>query len=363
MISFKINNVPTLFIKAFTARDVQTIIDFVRDAGSCTKSASNAVLFIDNPITAHTVEAVEKLTLEGYRVCYRDHHGIDGEPANDRDRQVKAAAHKLAQDLGDDCNITVRRLHPACSTLVQVGEFQDAVAIIADPDADGLTAAMKAAGIFYPELDDDAALLDGEPYLQVTGSPLSQLLAKGVATLPSFDPKDPLRREYAQQALFADWVKTVQKDKNAEARLNEVVAAYDKAVKVAQSLAATAVEVVPGVMLADCTEKPVFDPGTLLYLLEQKPGCRVTVLKKGLGPIAAVHGVQYSLAVAKIYQGEINLQKILPSDTKSGPQFGVITNVSFLLHVSEDVFADAVLGQLRELSKNWVQEAQANTAS
>lgn len=362
MISFKINNVPTLFIKAFTANDVRTIIDFVREAGNRATTTSNKVLFIDNPITAHTVEAVEKLKFEGYRVCYRDHHGIDGEPANDRDRQVKSAANKLAQDLGDDCHITVRRLHPACSTLVEIGEFQDAVAIIADPDADGLTAALKAAGIFYPELDEDAALLDGEPYLQVTGSPLSQLLAKGVATLPSFDPKDPLRREHAQQALFADWVKTVQKDKAAEARLNEVVAAYDAAVKVAQSLAAAATEVVPGVMLADCTEQPVFDPGTLLYLLEQRPGCRITVLKKGLGPIAAMHGVQYSLAVAKIYQKEINLQKILPADTKSGPQFGVITNVSFLLHVAEHVWAEAVLCQLRELSQHWAVADQANSA-
>ncbi|MBX9879917.1 MAG: hypothetical protein K2Y22_15775 [Candidatus Obscuribacterales bacterium] len=353
MIAFKVNNVPTLFIKAFTARDVQTIMDFVRDAGSRSKSASNTVLFIDNPITAHTVEAVEKLTLEGYRVCYRDHHGIDGEPANDRDRQVKAAANKLKQDLGDDCVITVRRLHPACSTLVEVGEFQDAVAIIADPDADGLTAAMKAAGICYPELDEDAALLDGEPHLQVTGSAISQLLAKGVATLPSFDPKEPLRREQAQQALFADWVKAVQQDKQAQARLQDVVVAYDAAVRVAETLASNAVEIVSGVMLADCTEQPVFDSGTLIHLLEQRPGCRITVQKKGLGPIAAVHGIQYSLAVAKIYQGEINLQKILPADTKSGPQFGVITNVSFLLHVSEEVFGDSVLSQLRDLSDKW----------
>jgi len=361
MISFNINDVPTLFIKAFTARDVQTIIDFVRDAGSSTTSTGNVVLFIDNPITTHTVEAVEKLLAEGYRVCYRDHHGIDGEPANDRDRQVKAAANKLAQDLGGDCRITVRRLHPACSTLVKVGEFQDAVAIIADPDADGLTAAMKAAGIFYSQLDEDAALLDGEPHLQVTGSAISQLLAKGMATLPSFDAKDPTKREQAQQALFADWVRAVQDDKQAENRLSEVVVAYDQAVKVAEKLAACAVEVVPGVMMADCLEQPVFDPGTLIHLLEHRPGCRITILKKGLGPIAAVHGVQYSLAVAKIYQSEINLQKILPSDTRSGPQFGVITNVSFLLHVSEDVFLETVLGQLRGLSQSWLQAGQANT--
>src|SRR6202011_2070764 len=121
----------------------------------------------------------QKLKREGYRVAFRDHHGIEGEPVNDRDRQVKLAIATLEQSLGEDCCITIRRLHPACSTLVEVGEFKDAVAIIADPDADGLTAAMKAAGISYPGLDEDAANLDGEPFLQVTGTPISQLLAKG----------------------------------------------------------------------------------------------------------------------------------------------------------------------------------------
>ena len=121
------------------------------------------VLFIDTPITGATVEAVGRLKAEGFRVVFRDHHGIDGEPSNGRERKVVAAAAKLSQLLGTDCHIVVRALHPACSTLVTVGEFPDAVAIIADPDADGLTAAMKAAGVSYPGLDDDAVRLDGEP--------------------------------------------------------------------------------------------------------------------------------------------------------------------------------------------------------
>lgn len=141
-----------------------------------------------------------------------------------------------------------------------------------------------------------------------------------------------------------------------QARLSQVVLAYDAAVNTSQSLAEAAIEIVPGVMLSDCTEKPNFDPGTLLHLLEQKPGCRVTVLKKNLGPIAALHGVQYSLAVAKIYQKEINLQKILLADTKSSPEYGVITNVSFLLHVCETIWNEVVLYRLQELSRNWQQK-------
>lgn len=348
MISIKLNGVPTLFIKAFNSIDVEDILEFVRDANAMKSQASDTVLFIDTPITAHTIEAVVKLKEEGYRVHFRDHHGIDGEPVNQRDVLVQQGTAKLTDLLGDDCTITVRRLHPACSTLVKAGEFEDAVAIIADPDPDGLTAAMKAVGIYYPELDDDAALLDGEPFLQVTGSPISQLLAKGAATLPSFDPKDHEKRERATKKLFVDWMLAVKGDKRAEERLMNGVTAYDEAVRVAKELSLTAKEVIPGVVLVDCADQPVYDVGTLLSILEKNFDCKVTVLRKSLGPIAVHHGIQYSLAVTKNYQSEINLQKVLPMDTRSDPQFGVITNVSFLLHVSEYVWKEQVVPALSE---------------
>jgi hypothetical protein len=348
MISFKINRVPTLFIKAFSSGDVRTILEYVRDANALQNSSSNTVLFIDTPITAHTVEAVDKLKREGFRVVFRDHHGVDGEPANERDRQVKAAESKLGRILGNDCHITVRRLHPACSTLVTVGEFQDALAIIADPDPDGLTAAMKAAGVFYPDLDEDAAKLDGEPRLQITGTPLSQLLAKGVATLPSYDVNDPTRREQAQQQLFADWVKAAQGDSKAQARLELVADAYRDAVKASEELAAAAVEVVPGVVLVDAMHQPIFDASTLHAILEDRPGCRIMVVRKGLGPIAALHGIQYSLSVVKSHQNDISLKQFVPPESVSDPQAGIITNVSFLLHVSETVWREQVLPALQD---------------
>ena len=152
LISFTLNNVPTLFIQGFTAEDVQTILDFARRSSAMRSHHSNTILFIDTPPTVRTVEAIHKLTDEGYRVVFRDHHGCDGEPADEGDRQRIKAAAKLEKLLGNDCTISVRSIHPACSTLVSVGEFESATAIVADPDADGLTAAMKAAGISYPEL-------------------------------------------------------------------------------------------------------------------------------------------------------------------------------------------------------------------
>lgn len=81
IIKLKINNVPVLFIKAFTAGDVYTIMEFVRHAATFYTGASNRVLFIDTPITPATVEAVEKLKSENFQVIFRDHHGIEGNPA------------------------------------------------------------------------------------------------------------------------------------------------------------------------------------------------------------------------------------------------------------------------------------------
>lgn len=343
MITLKINRVPALFIKAFTPADVQTILDFVRSASQYYLGKSNSVLFIDTPITQATVEAVSKLKAEGYRVVFRDHHGIEGEPTNDRERQVCASTGKLMKLLGNDCLITVRRLHPACSTLVSVGEFKDALAIIADPDADGLTAAMKAAGISYPGLDDDAAKLDGEPQFRVTGTAISQLLAKGIATIPSFDSTKPKERELAHQKLFGDWIKAVSGDSESVKRLEERAVVYEEAVKIAELLAGTAGEIVPGVVLVDVCDKPLYDPGTLDALLEARPNCRVIVVKKSLGPIAALHGTQYSLAVVKSFQSSIDLRKLVPGHLASSPDTGVISNVAFLLHVSEDVWINEVL--------------------
>jgi len=350
MITLKINNVPTLFVKPFTGGDVQAIVEFARNALNLHSGAGKTILFIDTPITDATVEAVHQLTAEPFRVVVRDHHGIDGEPSNSRESRVVAASAKLKQLLGEDCHITIRSLHPACSTLVSVGEFKDAVAIIADPDPDGLTAAMKAAGISYPELDDDAAKLDGEPQFQVTGSHISQLLAKGMAVLPSYDPAKPKEREQLQQKLFSDWLNAVSGNEAALMRLEENLHAYDAAVAMSQSLSEHKVEVAPGVMLVDAVDQPPFDPGTLNALLESDSRCRIVVVRKSVGPIAALHGIQYSMSVVKRYQSDINLHELIPADARSNPADGIISNVSFLLHTSEDVWNNQVLPSMRQLT-------------
>jgi hypothetical protein len=100
-------------------------------------------------------------------------------------------------------------------------------------------------------------------------------------------------------------------------------------------------------VLIDVVDKPLFDPGTLLAILENDPHCRIIVIRKSLGPIAALYGIQYSLSVAKTYQHKINLHDLIPPQAKSDPEAGIISNVSFLLHTSEYVWKDEVLPRLK----------------
>lgn len=66
-----------------------------------------------------------------------------------------------------------------------------------------------------------------------------------------------------------------------------------------------------------------------------------------MGPIAAKHGVQISLAVKPERQKEVNLQELLPAGFESSPDAGIISNTTFLLHVSEAKWKEVVLPALR----------------
>lgn len=197
-----------VFAKIFAAANAEEVVQEVlaRKAGR--------VVFIDTPSTEGLLAAVTRLKAEGVAVVLRDHHGCP-EPKNDREKQVAAANQALRDLLGDAAHISTREAHPACSGLVEVGEFAtEGTLVVADADADGLTAALKAVGVWYPELDADAAVLDG-PAAKRTPDRLSAcaaLLTKGFAAVPSFDPKNPGPNQKGMQTLFQRFADAVQGD-------------------------------------------------------------------------------------------------------------------------------------------------------
>ena len=341
--SIQINGKLVIFSKFFTDLDTQGVLIAIPEG-------TTRVVFIDTPATAHLVATVEALMSEGKEVVVRDHHDVPN-PENPREEQIAEAAGRVRELVGSNAKISNRKEYPACSSLIKAGEFnREGTVIVADTDPDGLTASMKALGVTYPELDSDADVLDGSRAGQ-TEQRLSKqafLLTRAMATLPPFNPQRPQILDDARAKLFGNFVAMVQGDSKAEATLQEAVKVFNEGVLKAEQLAEAVEDIVTGVSIVDVTEAPRFDMGTLARLMENRDVIKVTVQKKSVGPIAAKHnGIQYSLAVSKIHQKDVNLQDFLEAGFESSPESGIISNTTFLLHVSEEVWNSQVLPALK----------------
>jgi hypothetical protein len=329
--------------KFFSAADRDSVLTVIPEG-------TRRVVFIDTPATVELAPTIEALLERGIEVHVRDHHD-EPNPANPRAEQIKAAAQRIRDLVGGNAIISDRERNPACSSLMTAGEFLgEGTVLVIDPDPDGLTAGMKGLGITYPELDADAAVLDGPRAAQTaeTLSPNALLLVRAMSGLPAFDAARPEISEKAKAQLFSDFVAIVQGDESARAKLEKNALTYEEGVKEAERLAALVTDILPGVAHIDVTSSPRFDMGTLATKMEARPGCKVTVQRKSQGPIAGKHGgIQISMAVAKAHQATVNLQELLPSGFTSSPEAGIISNTTFLLHVSETVWNETVLPALR----------------
>lgn len=342
MFNATINNTSVLFTKFFSTNDKDNVLAAVEGA--------TRVVFIDTPSTPHLVATIEILVSRGVEVVVRDHHDVPS-PRNPREQEIADAANRVRELVGGNAIISNRTENPACSSLIEVGEFiGEGTVIVADPDPDGLTAAMKALGSVYDGLDADAATLDGARSEQTADrlTLVAVLLVKGMATLPPFNAERPQIAEEAKGKLFAEFAAAATGDATALESLGRKVEAYETGVRVAEALAAEATQPVAGVVMVDAVGKPRYDLSTLASKMESTPGCRVTVVRKDNGPIAGKHGgVQVSLAVVKAHQADINLQELLLPGFVSSPESGIISNSSFLLHVSQEVWDSQVLPALK----------------
>lgn len=344
MFSVQIGETKIVFAKFFAETDRTSCLAAI-------PGGTRRVVFIDTPATPHLVGLVEDLLERDIVVVIRDHHD-EPNPRNQRGEEIKAAAARLRELCGDNTRISNRQATPACSGLIEAGEYQfeDGTVIVADPDPDGLLGAMKAAGVTYPGLDQDADVLDGPRAAQTADrlTPTALLLVRGMSTLPAFDSARPDVSEKAKAELFSSFVEVVKGNVEARARLEKSALAYEEGVAEAQRLAGTVSDLMPGVAFVDLTSASRFDLTTLAGKMEARPGTKVTVQRKAAGPIAGAQSkagrpaVQFSLAVVKAFQAEINLQEFLPAGFVSSPETGIISNTTFLLHVSESVWNETV---------------------
>jgi hypothetical protein len=342
------NTSPILMDKFFSAKAAEDMLQKIL------ASNPRTVLLLDTPATEHLVTLVKKLVEKGIKVIVRDHHDFPN-PANPREQAIHESAQALLKLASVGSIISNRTGHPSCPALVQCGEFQRTrnLVIVADPDADGLLTAMKALGLGYSEMDRDADYLDGGRDKQTAEnlSEMALLLVRAMSALPPFNPDRPEILESAKTALFTEFVTMVTGAKyKAGKRYEAGIAArkaletkalqYEEAVADAHKVITTAITVAPKVLLVDARGLPKHDMATVTNALKAR-GAAVVVTIKDTGPLAAKYGTQYSAVATD--QKVVNLQNWLPSGFLSGVDNGIISNTSFLLHVTEQIWNEIVL--------------------
>lgn len=334
MFQIKIASTVALFSKFFASADREVVLAAVPEG-------TQRAVFVDTGVTPVLAETIRSLSDRGVEVHIRDHHRGEG--------RNPEAAEAIEALLSERAKIVTRASAPACAGLISVGEFaSEGTVIIADPDLDGLTAAMQAAGIAYDGMLADADVFDVRP--KQSAETLTQLgwtAVRSLATLPAFDKDRPQVSENAKAELFGAFVAAASGDIAAREGLETRVAAYEAGVAEAERLLAEKVSQPCGsVVLVDTVGAKRSDLNTLSQGMERL-GAKVTVVKKSEGPIAKEHGgIQISLAVVQKYQDEIDLRTLVPTGTATGVPAGLLSNVPFLLHCSEEVWAKTILPAL-----------------
>lgn len=344
MFTFEINSTPVIFSKFFSSADRESVLEAIPED-------TRRVLFVDTGATPVLFETIQALSAEMIEVIVRDHHDGEGRTPEAAD-QIRLMLDGTFVAVNEAAIIVERSQAPACAQLVTLGEFTgEGTVIVADPDLDGLTAAMKAVGVTYDGMDADAAIFDVRPKQSAeTLTALGWTAVRALSTLPPFNKERPEVSENAKCDLFARFVAAAQGDENARAELESAVEAYEAGVTEAKRLLIEKLsQPFPGVVLVDSVGAARSDLNTLSRGMEQK-GVIVTVVRKDFGPIAGKpggHGVQYSLAVVRDHQSELDLRDLVPEGMESSPEAGLLSNTSFLLHCSERVWDEVILPGLR----------------
>lgn len=336
MFSLTIRSSLVICSKFFSLTDRDTVLAAI-------PSNASRVLFVDTGVTPDLASAIQALVEKGVTVHVRDHHKGEG--------RNPEAAEAIEQILGINAKIVDRKSAPGCAQLIELGEFAGTDVIVADPDYDGLLAAMKACGITYQGMDSDAEVFDVRPKQSAeTLTKLGWTAVRALSTLPPFNREKPEISENAKKQLFERFVAAASGDSAALGELEKAVSEYEAGVAESERLLAEKMSVpCKGVTMIDSVGAARSDLNTLTKGME-KEGVFVTVVRKDFGPIAGKpggHGVQYSMSVAQKYQAEIDLRTLVPTGMETSPQAGLLSNVAFLLHCSEKVWNETILPALR----------------
>ena len=342
-IKLKLNETEVVLTKTFNGIEPE-ILEFLKEKNP------KKIVFLDTPPMQGAITAIDQIReiLPETEIEWIDHHDIEN-PSNPRDNEIAQTAESIREKIGNTAVIKTRKEYPAISLLLNEGEHNSSsTVVIADNDLDGFFGALKATGITFPEIDQDASTLDGPRSMQnsETLSEKSWLLVRAMSTIPTFNPKAPEISIEAKAKLFKSFAEMLQGNLESQKDLESKVSEYEKQVETAKELLKNIETIGPNTLLVDVTNAEDFNLAVIAEHMEKS--AKIGIIKKSIGPIASNHGgVQYSIAVSKKDQEGFDIRQFLPEGFVSDIQTGIIANTPFMMHVSEDVWINYVLPQLK----------------
>ena len=315
-----------------------------------------SVIFLDTPPTVGLLVAVREIHQLKIRLSIRDHH-LPGKNGGDSGNQSRKFIDQIRSLIGSRAVFVTRDKHPSCSTLVTSGEFsRRRKLIVADQDCDGLLSAMKATGLDYPGLDQDAAVLDG-PHparTSLTLSPSAWILVQALTRISS--------RESVKQEAFTLFVAHHSGDKTAWEKLVEMGTDYQELKANAHSSFQNLESVAPGLWYLNTHNRPRFDRATLQRLIGERTDCIFLVYKelvrlKATGELIP----RFSITVINSHTGRANLQEIFARNNV-GTRAGVVCNAPFVAYVDIESWEPVVLPILLDWL-GWLQWQQSSLVS
>ena len=150
---------------------IKTNDDVLYAAGHVFISGATRVVCLDMGTHPNLEAFVDTCVTAGLKLVICDHADVIKDtakygPYTRQEETARAAVVRLYKLCGGghDIRISNHREHPACSMLVQEGEFTNLhgkTVIFADMDTDGLMSVLKGIGWVYPKFNRDAEVLSG----------------------------------------------------------------------------------------------------------------------------------------------------------------------------------------------------------
>jgi len=334
-VNVTVNGVKGVALKPFSKPD-EDLLTLIR--------GSKRALFIDLAASPAMKETIQALKSEGVEVvAYRDHH-YSPDSKNPRDIATAESADEISSDLGDSAKFETRENAPSCARLVDLGEaVRDKIdLIIHHGDTDGFFGYLKASGLSYEGMDDDADILDSrgdESKLTEQG----KLFKEALVSVPAFNRNRPDISNKSKQELQEEFISYLESNLSEESAkpLREKAKAAVEQAETTEELIKLIEVLDGGIAYVDTTVvgRRKYDPKALSNSMERLDGVKVTAQKKNFGPLASKDSDQISIA-RPARDKETDLRKYVPENAESSVEAGRIFNTPFLLHLREDLFED-----------------------